>query len=192
MTRSRGFTLIEVMVALVVTSLVVTLGYSAAQAGFDTDDRLARYRDTSESEMVVRSLIGDALRHATSGVIGGPDVFRLENRVTPNGIPVDSLSFSSRGVVEPLGATEVWEVSVWLASNTLHFAAWAPNGTPIVASAPGILSLDMRVLGRGVNAGWQESWESSYTAPEAVSLFIGGPTAIEAPLTARVGFGDLR
>jgi prepilin-type N-terminal cleavage/methylation domain-containing protein len=190
MRQLRGFTLIEVMVALVITSLVVTLGYAATSAGFDTEERLTRHRNTAESELVVRSLIGDALRHAVPGVIGGPEIFTLANRVTATGTPVDSLTFATRGIVQPFGATAAWGVSVWMESDGLHFIAVPSAGTPIVATVPGILSLDVRVLGRGVNAQWSESWESSYTAPEGVELFIGGPVALRAPLTARIGFGD--
>ncbi len=190
MTRRRGFTLIEVMVAFVITSLVVTLGYAAAQAGFDTDDRLAYHRDTAEAEIVLRSLINDALRHAVPGTIGGPDVFTLVNRATPNGTPVDSLSFATRGVVQPFGATAAWQVSVWMAPDGLHFTAHAGSGTPILATVPAMISLDVRVLGRGVSADWRESWEATYTPPVGIQLFIGGPTAVPSPLTARVGYGD--
>ena len=71
----RAFTLIEVLLALVITGLVVTLAYGTAQAGFDTQARLAEYRVVGESDAVVRSLLSDALRHAVDGVRGGEAVF---------------------------------------------------------------------------------------------------------------------
>ena len=41
MTRASGFTLLEVMVAIVLTSLIVLLAYSAAQVSYDAHARLS-------------------------------------------------------------------------------------------------------------------------------------------------------
>jgi prepilin-type N-terminal cleavage/methylation domain-containing protein len=63
MMRRRGLTLLELMVAITVTGIVALLAYGSAQAGFDTDERLARVGETSEAEAQFRALVSDALRH---------------------------------------------------------------------------------------------------------------------------------
>src|SRR5215217_2367455 len=65
MTTRAGFTLIELMVATVVTGLVTSLAYAAVSAGFDTSDRIEQYHTTVEAQAIVRELLLDALRHPT-------------------------------------------------------------------------------------------------------------------------------
>jgi prepilin-type N-terminal cleavage/methylation domain-containing protein len=112
MTRRVGFTLLEVMVAIVITGVVALLAYGTARAGFDTSDRLEGFRTTLEAQMIVRSLLLNALRHPPEG--GGAamnDVlFTIEDGTSADGVPMDGLRFLSRGITPPLGAVAVSSV----------------------------------------------------------------------------------
>src|SRR5687768_14558539 len=114
MTRRAGFTLLEVMVAIVITGVVALLAYGTARAGFDTSDRLDRFHTTLEAQMIVRSLLLNALRHPPEG--GGAAMndmlFTIEDRTSAGGVPMDGVRFLSRGITPPLGATEMWSVTV--------------------------------------------------------------------------------
>jgi len=179
-TRRAGFTLIEVVVALTVTGLVIALGYAASQAGLDTEARLASYREGGERALVIRSLLSDALRHQVEGLRGGEQVFMLTNRSTSDGRPADSLQLTTKGVMPPLGASVPWIVAVWWANDSLHLAGRAATaGTSALrASLPHVAAFDVRVLGRGLAATWDEVWDTGDVAPEAVSWEVRpGPGA---------------
>ena len=176
MTR-RAFTLIEVLVALVITGLVVTLAYGTAQAGFDTEARLSEYRMVGESDAVVRSLLSDALRHAVNGVRGGDAVFDLTDRRLGDGTPNDSLRFTTRGVVPPLGTSGSWSVQVWSAGGALHLSAYPETNAPaelapVQARLTGVRGLDVQVLGRGMAAVWLDGWVERDLAPDAISFAV--------------------
>ena len=138
MTRRRGFTLIEVVIALVITGLVVTLAYAAVQGGLDTRDRLARQREQREALVTVRAMIRDALRHALPGVPGGPEVFSLVSRATPAGLASDSVTFLTRGVAAPYGTSVAWRVTVNVDSAVSSGSGRAvPSpGEPVTAPGP--------------------------------------------------------
>lgn len=186
----KGFTLLEVVIALVITGLVVTLAYAAVQGGIDTRDRLTRHRDNTETLVTVRSMIRDALRHAVPGVPGGPEVFSLVNRTSADGRAADSIAFLSRGVSAPYGTSSAWRVSVSVDSAGLHFAA-TPDGRSteeaVSATAHGVTGLDVRTVGRGVVSVWTNAWSDPGVAPQAVALAIGdaGSTSF-TPLVARL------
>ncbi|MEO6444475.1 MAG: prepilin-type N-terminal cleavage/methylation domain-containing protein [Gemmatimonadaceae bacterium] len=174
--RRRAFTLIEVLVALVVTGLVVALAYGTAQAGFDTDDRLAEYRARAESEAVFRTILTDALRHAAAGMRGGEPVFDLADRRLSDGRAADSLSFLTRGVVSPLGSSGMWSVSVWWAGDALHLAAHPldtmGNAAPVEAQLTQVDAFDVQMLGRGIGAAWSDMWPGADVAPDAVAFSV--------------------
>ncbi len=189
--RRRAFTLIEVMVALVVTGLVVSLAYGAAQAGFETQARLDGHRDGEEREGAMRALLVDALRHEVEGVRGGDQVFALTDRVAPDGSGADSLRITTRGVVAPLGSSAAWSVSVWLAGDTLQLlalplpgagTATGDAGIPVSARLGGVRAFDVRALGRGPAAEWTTAWPEGDVSPDAVSLTLqhaeGAPTRL--------------
>jgi prepilin-type N-terminal cleavage/methylation domain-containing protein len=179
-----GFTLVEVMVATVVTGLVVSLAYGAAQAGFATDDALRRHRDTDERDAVVRGLVGDALRHAEPGLRGGDTTFVLVDDALPDGTANDVLQWVTRGIVPPYGASAPWLATLRRAGDTLVFDARPRDASglpPVHAALPGVAGLDVDVLGRGSAASWQPTWREPTLTPDAVRVRWtrdGAPTSL--------------
>lgn len=185
MTR-KAFTLIEVMVALVVTGLVASMAYATVQAGFDTTDRLAAAQRGAEREIVARAMLSRAVRHAVTGTIGGRPVFVLQNQ--PLG---DALAFQTRGIAEPNGASDVWEVALRSDANGLRFDGHATNdpARSFSATLSRVQRVDIRVRGRDVRDGWFEDWPFVDRSPVAVTIAFldasGRP--VGATLVARVG-----
>lgn len=184
--RRAAFTLVEVLVALVVTGLVVSLAYASLQAGLETSDRLAKVQEGAEREMVARALLSRAIRHAVPGTIGGEPVFVLRNE--PGG---DELVFRTRGVAEPLGASNVWEVALLPERDGVRFAGRAASdpGQSFSALLPRVQRIDVRVRGRDYRDGWFEEWSAPDRSPVAVTIAFLDATGhpLGAPLVARIG-----
>jgi prepilin-type N-terminal cleavage/methylation domain-containing protein len=184
--RRKGFTLIEVMVALVVTGLVVSIAYASVQAGLETTDRLAAAQSGTERELVARTMLSRAIRHALPGAIGGQPVFQL--RDGPLG---DELAFRTRGVAEPNGASEVWEVGLIPDADGVHFTGHAADdpSRSFTALLPRVQRVDVRVRSRDSRDGWFEDWPFVDRSPVAVTIVFldARGSALGAPLVARVG-----
>lgn len=194
--RRAAFTLLEVMVALVVSGLVVTLAYATTQAGFDTESRLEAHRDGAERVTAIRALLGDALRHQEEGLRGGAVVFSLTDRVATDGSDADSLAFRSRGLVAPYGTGIAWQVALWRSHDTLHVEArpseggtadGREGGVPLVATLTGVTGVDVQVLGRGLAAAWSGQWPEGDVSPDAVSLLVRRGDAPPLQLLTRRG-----
>lgn len=182
----RAFTLIEVMVALVVTGLVVSIAYATVQAGFETSDRLTAAQRGVESELVAREMLSRAIRHALPGAIGGQPVFVLRNG--PLG---DELAFRTRGIAEPNGASDVWELELVADAGGVRFTGRAvadPNRS-FSALLPRIHRIDVRVRGRDFRDGWFEDWPFVDRSPVVVAIgFLdANDRPVDALLVARVG-----
>jgi prepilin-type N-terminal cleavage/methylation domain-containing protein len=187
--RRRGFTLIEVVIALVITGLVVTLAYAAVQGGLDTRDRLTHQREQREALVTVRAMIRDALRHALPGVPGGPEVFSLVNRVTASGLAIDSLTFLSRGISTPYGTSTAWRVTVHVDTGGLHFVAMpgsTEGGDLVAAVVPGVTGLDVQATGRGMVSRWMNDWNEPSVAPQGAAFSFTDATGRTQPLMSRV------
>jgi len=184
--RRKAFTLIEVMVALVVTGLVVSLAYASIQAGFETSDRLALARSGEEREIVARAILSRAIRHAVPGAIGGEPVFVLRDEAHG-----DELQFRTRGVSEPLGASEVWEVALHSSPDGVRVFGRALDDPTRTFSGllPRVRAIDVRVRGRDFRDGWFESWSVPDRSPVAVwiAFLDADGRLVGAPLVARVG-----
>lgn len=183
----RGFTLLEVMVALVVTALVVTLAYGAAQAGFDTEARLRERAAAAEARTAWRALLGDALRHAERGVAEDDAVFELSPARDDRGS--DTLRLLTRGIVPPLGTGGRWVVTIAPSVAGVLLAAIPVDGVDgaavrvLVREARGVR---VRVLPHA-GGEWTRDWPRRSAAPAAVSVqlvdSLGG--VVEPPLVAR-------
>jgi general secretion pathway protein J len=188
--KRRAFTLLELLVAITVTGIVAVLAYGSAQAGFDTDQRLARVRETSEAEAQFRALVSDALRHPVEATAVDEALLTLVDAVDSTGTPADRLRFLSRGIVPPLGTSTPWEVTLAPADDGLRFVArpLGDGAPPIRATLRSVRGLDVRVLPRATEE-WSPAWSSSGRMPAAVELSFVPANGLPrpAPLVVRVG-----
>jgi prepilin-type N-terminal cleavage/methylation domain-containing protein len=173
-TRQSGFTLLEVLVAIVLTSVVALLAYGTAGAGIDTSERLAQHRATAEAQLIVRSLLMDALRHTVEG--GGTSMndvlFTIDDAVSSEGLPIDGLMFLSRGVSAPLGGATTWSVTLSPSPDGVRLFAVPAAGSqsPIDAVLPGIRGLQVRALARTADLEWSNQWDAPGRVPAAVAI----------------------
>jgi prepilin-type N-terminal cleavage/methylation domain-containing protein len=184
--KRNAFTLVEVMVALVVTGLVVSIAYASVQAGLETSERITVARTGEEREIVARALLARAIRHAVPGAIGGQPVFILRDQ--PSG---DELTFRTRGVSEPFGASGLWEVALLPDQDGVRLTGVAVDNSnaSFTTLLPRVRRIDVRVLGRDVRDGWFESWPYAERSPVAVTiafLDVNGQS-IGTQLVSRVG-----
>src|SRR5689334_13850335 len=148
MTNRRAFTLLELIVSIVVAGIIALLAYASASAGFDTRDALERYRTTAEAELRARSLITDAFRHASDEGDPGVPALELLDGMDPGGLPADQLTFLTRGVLPPLGASTLWSVMLTPSAKGLSLRA-APVGSStgaVTARLPNVRGLDVQVM----------------------------------------------
>lgn len=171
MTQRKAFTLIEVIVALVLTGLVALLAYGSAQAGFDTADRLDDYRQGTESEALMRGMLSDALRHVADAPAGGPASFRVERASRSS----DALAFVTRGVTAPHGAGPLWMMTVrssprglWLHAEPLEDTAAAD----IDAFASELTGISVRALND--DGAWVREWTTGQRTPAAIEISFSG------------------
>ena len=173
--RRSGFTLLEVLVAIVLTSVVALLAYGTARTGIDTGERLARYRGEVETQAIVRALLVDALRHPPEqgGGFMNDVLFGLDDRMSREGLPLDGLQFFTRGALPPLGATDTWFVSLEPSEAGLRVRALpadTASAAPIELLWSGVHGLNVRVLGRTADSVWIEQWDLTGRVPAAVAL----------------------
>src|SRR5271165_2322760 len=107
-----GFTLLEVMVAIVLTSLVVLVAYAAAHVTFDARARLASHLREVQSSRSARELIGSALRDARTPQRPGDPGFLLQR---------GELSFVAAGGAEPLDPDYDWLITIQPSAQGLAF-----------------------------------------------------------------------
>jgi prepilin-type N-terminal cleavage/methylation domain-containing protein len=185
--RRAGFTLLELLVAIVLTGVVALLAYGTARAGIDLNERIARERSRVEAQMIVRSLLHDALRHLPEGGGASMDdtLFTIADRFAADGLPSDIVRFVSHGVTPPFGASAMWSVTLLPTEDgirLLAFAIGADRMAPIDAQLTGVRGLNVRVLARSADSTWLEQWESVGRVPAAVALeFLSERGTVVAP-----------
>ena len=200
MKSRRAFTLLELIVSIVVAGLIALLVYGSASAGFDTRDALARYRTTSESELTARVMITDALRHASDEADKGAAAFDLVDATDARGMPTDQLSFLTRGILPPLGASGVWTMTLapsargLLVRATPTLSPGQRQGTGSITALLGpIRGLDVRVMSL-IDRAWSASWPSNGQLPAAVELtfYDAAGAPVGAPVVVRLGLEAVR
>jgi prepilin-type N-terminal cleavage/methylation domain-containing protein len=200
MRSRRAFTLLELIVSIAIAGIIALLVYGSASAGLDTRDALDRYRTGSESEMRSRTLLADALRHATDETDGGGDAFVLVDATDARGIPEDRLSFVTRGVTAPLGASDRWHVSLeptpaglLIRAVPLGDTGVETSGAAMTAVLPDVRGVDVQVSSLA-DPSWSPTWTSGAQLPDAVRIGMfdanGAPAGV--PIVVRIGLEVLR
>jgi prepilin-type N-terminal cleavage/methylation domain-containing protein len=164
MSLRRGFTLVEVLIALLISSVVVVLAYATLSAGLDTQDRVADARDADAESAAMRAMIGDALRHAVPGDASDP--LGMHSNAAGS-----SLHFVTRGIDAPMGGSGRWQVSISIDTAGVSMRAESRDGqrTPLTLTARRGRDLAVRFL-PAVSMDWRDQWEDPSRLPEAVEL----------------------
>jgi prepilin-type N-terminal cleavage/methylation domain-containing protein len=177
----RGFTLVEVMIALLIGSVVVALAYATLGAGLDTQRRVATARDEDAESAAMRAMLGDALRHAVSGDASDP----LGMHTDESG---SSLHFVTRGIDAPMGGSGRWQVSISADTAGVSMRAVSRDGqrTPLTLTARRGRDLAVRFL-PDVSMEWRDRWDDPSRLPEAIELRVldGKGRDVLPPLVAR-------
>jgi hypothetical protein len=186
------------MAAIVVTGVVALLAYGTARTGIDTNERLDRVRTAVEAQMIVRTLLLDALRHPPEegGAAMNDMLFSIDDRTNGEGLPVDEFRFLSRGVIPPLGASGVWTVTLVPTDEGVRIVATANAGglAPIEALLPEARGLNVRVLYRVDDLDWSDRWDAPGRVPAAVAIdfLTERGTAASPPVVVRAALEEVR
>ena len=170
--RHAAFTLIEVIIAVVITALVLGVAAGALSAATTARARVLEHQTTLESESRFRAMLTDMLQHApTAEGVDEPMV-----RIGRSAGLAPSLTFLSTGVREPFGTGRPWRVTVSLqdAGVTLDAVALGPDDHATLHSVlPDLTDLEVRVLEAaraGEVAAWRDDWPLARSRPAAVEL----------------------
>lgn len=167
-----GFTLLELLVAIVLTGIVGLLVYGAAGVAVDTQQRLEEKGREIRGRQAWRATLQEAFRNTRPAATYADTAFYLEERFIA-GRPADRVTFVTAGSMPPLTADSDWIVTLEAAAEGLVLSA-RPLGAVVparrVIGIPGVTGLDVRVLDRDPPAGWRETWEYARLVPAAVEL----------------------
>lgn len=168
MKARHGFTLIEVMIALLVSSVVVLLAYATLRAGLDVQERVTASREADATATAMRAMLSDALRHAVAG--DARDARGLHTDADATG-RVTAMGFVSRGIMAPLGGSGQWRVGLSSDSEGVTLAATPIGsiGTPLRFTARGARTFAVRFLALEDDA-WRGDWNDPSRLPSAVEV----------------------
>ncbi len=162
--QRRGFTLIEVMIALLIGSVVIVLAYATLSAGLDTQQRVVAAREADASATAFRAFLVDALRHAVTGDAEDPKGMHTDEGGT-------TLAFVTRGVEAPLGGSARWRVSLTSDTGGVAIRADSPDGSraPLQLTMRSSRQVAVRFLPLA-SMEWRDQWKDPARLPDAVEL----------------------
>jgi prepilin-type N-terminal cleavage/methylation domain-containing protein len=180
LTRPSGFTLLEVMVAIVLTGLIVLLAYGAAQVSYDAHARLSADIRGLQQASALRELLQDALRAARAPQRADDPRFAMHE---------GRLSFVTAGGGPPLDPDYDWLVTVGPDADGLELSATPVGRVPaavVTIRIPGVTRWDVRALAPGTGQ-WLEEWPRTSLLPRAVAITMWhDSTPLGLPLQVRV------
>jgi prepilin-type N-terminal cleavage/methylation domain-containing protein len=195
MTRRRsGFTLVELLVALVVSALVLTLAFRSVGVAADAT---ARVREDQRGVLrggAARAQLDRWLRAAT--LLDGAEPFVSQAGARRDGPPLDEVTFAVADAGELRPGPR--RIHIWIGRDSsglrsgLLAALTALDGQEAVIAetlvvAPAAAGLRLRYRGRFAGRdGWAGDWASSTRLPVAVELSLlpanGAPRDRLAPI----------
>lgn len=191
-THSRGgFTLLELMLAIVITGMVALIAYSAISVGLDTQERVERHRREAQSRALFRPFISDALRHIADGAGTGMPVFRIAAMAgTTAG---ESVTFLTRGIQSPLGSSGLWQVTLTPSATGLRVQGDPledQSRSSISSILPGVTEMRLRVLATRQDKVWVSNWDATGQQPYAVKIELldSASRIIDSPLVVATAF----
>jgi prepilin-type N-terminal cleavage/methylation domain-containing protein len=182
-TRRHGFTLLEVMLAIVLTSLIVLLAYGAAQVSYDAHARLGADLRGLQEVRALRELLRDALRGARAPQRPGDPLFTLQ---------AGRLSFVTAGGGPPLDPDFDWLVAIAPGAEGLELSA-TPVGRvpaiPVAIRVPAVTRWEVRARAAGATP-WLSEWSKTSALPRVVAITLWhDATPVGPPLQVRLVTG---
>ena len=195
MTPPRGFTLLEILVSIVVTTVVALLVYGIADTAFTTRVRLDDRRSVLQTERAMRVVLHEALRNARPAARARDEAFVLEDARDARGRPADRLAFVAMGGFPPLTDESQWLVrleptaaGVALSALPLGVRGARPQTLGHVAGATGV---DVRVRELG-SPHWHDRWSFVSIVPAAVEVtFTTDSAVVGVPLRVALPSGGV-
>jgi prepilin-type N-terminal cleavage/methylation domain-containing protein len=169
----RGFTLLEVMVAVVLTSVVALAAYAAARVSAEAQARVVTDLRSVRSERAARQTVLDLLHNVRLPRQRGDTAFMLRN---------DTLSFVAAGA-PPLDPDYDWLVTLRSGGDRFELTAVSLGGTERARVGfrwPGVSGGAVRVLAPG-GATWMREWPQATVVPRAVSITFTGVSGAGPP-----------
>lgn len=168
----RGFTLLELMLALTLTAIAAGVAGASIVAARRTGERVDAHKADGEAEARLRAVLTDMLRHAPAADRTSEPLLQLQRGETGT-----VLTFLTTGVQLPLGTGPVWRATLMVDNSGLRLDA-APvrggvGGVPITMQLPGIHTLEVDVLEAaraGELAQWRSDWPLAQTRPTAIAV----------------------
>jgi general secretion pathway protein J len=172
----RGFTLVEVMVALTVAGMAFSAAGFAISAARSTAARVTRHEQRVEADSRFRALLTDWLRHAPPPELVDGALLTIDRA---GATPV--LQFVTAGLDQPLGTGALWRVELSLRDTVLSARAIplredareATRVAPLVATLSPVEAFDVRVLEHATGAeavAWRADWPLAQDRPRAVEV----------------------
>lgn len=192
MSQRRGFTLIEVMLAIALTGIVAVLVYGAAGIAMDTEARLVDHDRRLRSARAWQVVIEDGLRNLRANASYPRPTLVVSPGTDPLGTPRDRLEFVTAGGTPPLTGDADWLVTLeateaGIALTALPIGVRAP-ARRVVGPAT-LTGLALRVLPQGDDAEWLAEWSDRQLLPRAIELTFwtdsgpaGPPILLTIPL----------
>ncbi len=186
-TARRGFTLLELLLAIMLTAVAVAIAGSALRTATTAGERVDAHRATLEHDARLRSTLTDMLRHPPSAESVDEPLIRLSASASGDA----QLVFLSKGVRAPFGTGATWRVTLSVDDTGLVLDAQpigaATDGTVLHTVQPGVHQLSIRVLervdglsstagGARRDAQWRSDWPLDRTRPAMIALEFGDAT----------------
>lgn len=181
--KRRGFTLLELIMALVLTAIAVTMASAALRTATVARERVAAHRDTMERDVRFRAMLTDMLRHPPSAESVDEPLLSILSTQNPAAKGSGRLVFLSKGVRAPYGTGTTFRVTLDVVNDGLVLEA-EPIGasgdrTTLRTLLPGVSALTVRVLEARVgqttgaaasSGGWRTDWPLAQMRPAAIAL----------------------